>query len=531
MAVRRKILGRLAEVGIISATDAVRLTDYDASKPLKRAFAGAQVTNITAGMVSTPKPIDTDIRSGLRRLKARAREEAQNNDHVRRFLSLVKTNVIGHHGIKLRARFIDPSGTEDRVANEAVEAFWADWGKKGNCDVTGKLSWRMVQRLYVENLARDGEVLIRRVRGWGNNAYGYALQFLDTELLDVEYNGDYRGNRIRMGVELDAWRRPVAYHLVATEQTADDYLHMGRRYIRIPADEIIHDFLPEWVWQTRGFPWMSSALLRLNMLNGYEESELIASRVAASKMGFFQRTEEAPLDPTSDTPVMGSGEKDAKGNFVQDAEPGTFEVLPDGYTLSNFDPQHPNAAYADFVKAMLRGIAGGLGVPYNALANDLEGVNLSTMRHAEIDARSVWMALQDFVIESFCDVVYNDWLVSSLPRGVLTVAGRPLRTQRLAKYQRVAWKPRRWQMVDPNKEMQANETAFTHKIRSPQQVIIEQGGDPQEVLDEWRQWYDMLAERGLPEPPDMISKANKEPATSAGSSVMGDENADQDNQD
>jgi len=496
--------------------------------PKKRSFAGAQVSNLTHSMSNTPKPIDVDIRNGLRRLKARARNEALNNDHVKRFIALVKTNVIGHQGVTLRCRFIDPDGKEDVLANKAVEDAFIDWGRKGSCDVTGKLSWKMSQRLYIENIARDGEVLIHRVRNWAGNDYGYALQFLDTELLDVDYNGKFNGNDIRMSVELNEWRRPVAYHLITTSHTADDYLHMGRRYRRIPAEDIIHEFLPEWVWQTRGFPWMSAALLRLNMLQGYEDSELVASRVAASKMGFFEQTEESAMDATGAVPPMGTGEKDAQGNFVTDAEPGTFEILPEGYKLSQFDPQHPNAAFGDFVKAMLRAISAGLGVPYNSLANDLEGVNLSTMRHAAVDERSAWMALQDWVVESFHDVVYRDWLETTLLRGAVKISGRPLNSARRQKYQRISWKPRRWPMVDPDKEMKANEKAFDWKVKSPQQVILDQGGDPAEVLDEWKKWMDMLKERELPPPPTPKTQS-QEPATQAGSSVTEPEKDADDN--
>ncbi len=503
---------------------------YELPVQNKRSFNSAQVSNLTSSWTTTPKPIDTDIRNGLRKLKARARHEAQNNDHVRRFLALVKTNVIGHQGVTLRCRFVDSSGADDPIGNKAIEDGFIDWGRKGSCDVTGKMSWKMSQRLYIENIARDGEVLIRRIRNWSGNKYGYAIQFLDTELLDVNYNGKYNGNNIRMGVELNEWRRPVAYHLMTTSQTAEDYLHMGQRYIRIPAEEIIHEFLPEWVWQTRGFPWMSAALLRLNMLQGYEDSELVASRVGASKMGFFEQKEDAPFDASNPVPPMGTGEKDASGNFVTDAEPGTFEVLPEGYTFSQFDPQHPSTAFGDFVKAMLRAISAGLGVPYNSLANDLEGVNLSTMRHAAVDERSAWMALQDWVVESFHDVVYQDWLETTLLRGAVTVAGGPLRSNDIDKYRRIAWKPRRWPMVDPDKEMKANEKAFDWKTRSPQQVIMDQGGDPAEVLDEWAAWQKMLEDRKLPPSPPPKTQPI-EPASPAGSSVTGSGKDDEENED
>lgn len=463
--------------------------------PARRAFTSAQSSDLVFGWTTQPKPIDVDIRNGLRALKARARQEAQNNDHVRRFLGLIKTNVVGHQGIQLQARVVDPNGEQDKLANDAIEDGWREWGRKGSCDVTGRLSWKMAQRLFIETLARDGEVLIRKVRGWGGNRYRFALQFLDSELLDVSYNDELaNGHVIRMGVELDAWRRPVAYHLLSSSSTADSYYSHGKRYIRVPAEEIIHEFLPEWVWQTRGFPWLASALLRLNMLSGFEEAELVASRWAASKFAAYER-----VDDEGDLNIAGQDgiQRGADGEFLQEIDVGTIGINPDGYKLTFYDPQHPNNAFGDFIKACLRGIAGGLGVSYNDLANDLEGVNYSSLRHASLQDRAVWMALQDWMIEAFCDVVYREWLGISLLAQVLQVAGKPLKLEREEKYQRVVWQPRRWQWVDPQKEMGAHELAFRHRIRSPQGVIREMGEDPETVLDEWAQWQRMLAERQL----------------------------------
>jgi len=496
---RQALLERLVNAGVMTAGEAVRAAESGlrpSAMPTRRSFDSAQVSLLTSSWTTVTKPIDADIRNSLRRLRARSRHEAQNNDYVRRFLGLVKTNVVGPNGIVMQPRIIDPAGQPDPVAGDAILEAWKEWGRKGSPDVTGRLSWKMIQRQFIETLARDGEVLIRKYRKWSGNRFRFALQFLDPEVLDVNLNRELRnGNVVRMGVEMNALRRPVAYHVAVSKPAAhgDDYVFNGRRYERIPATEIIHEYLPEWVWQTRGVPWVTAGLLRLNMLGGYEEAELVASRASAAKFAVYEKVDEEA--PTMNPGVAADDEQ--AGTFIQDFDSGTVEISPEGYRLNLIDPQHPNSAYKDFVKTCLRGIASGLGVNYNSLANDLEGVNYNSLRKGALDERDVWMMLQDWMVEAFCRPVYEDWLDRVLMQGEITIAGKPLKLERRENYLRVLWQPRRWQWVDPLKELNAHKVALDQKLRSPQSIIREMGYDPQTVLEEWTEWQQQLDALGL----------------------------------
>jgi capsid protein len=83
-------------------------------------------------------------------------------------------------------------------------------------------------------------------------------------------------------------------------------------------------------------------MTRLKMLEGYEEAELTAARVAAAKMGFY----------TSPAGETYNGDDNDNGTPIMDAEPGTFEVLPEGWDLNHRPSAHP--CVSDFVKSTLR---------------------------------------------------------------------------------------------------------------------------------------------------------------------------------
>ena len=164
---------------------------------------------------------------------------------------------------------------------------------------------------------------------------------------------------------------------------------------------------------------------------------------------------------------------------IMEAEPGTFSQLPDGMNFTSFDPQHPTTAFGDFEKAILRGIASGLGVSYVSLSNNLEGVSYSSIRQGTIEDRDHFKMLQQFMVESFVDIVYRDWLEQAITFGAVTLP--------MTKYDmfadQVTYRPRGFSWVDPQKEITAAVTAVNNGIISLQDVHSQYGKDTEEVFE------------------------------------------------
>lgn len=455
----------------------------------QRAFDAARISRLTASWLATSTSIDHELRGDLDRLRARARDMANNNDYMRRFLRMVERNLAGHSGFILQARSQD-NGRPDGLANSAIErAFW-QWGRRGSCEVTGRLSFADVQRIVCRTVARDGEALVRKVRGReAGNGFGFALQLLDVARLATHVNHDRDGSRnaVVMGVEITAAGRPVAYYL--HERVPGSARGPGD-LLRLPADEMMHIFLPEYAEQTRGVPWAASAMLRLHNLKGYEEAAIIAARVGAAKMGFFTTPDGSPAP-------LASG-KDEQGNFITDAEAGTFGVLPPGYQFQGFDPEYPHQQYGDFVKSCLRGIAAGMDVSYNSLANDLEGVNYSSLRSGALEERDQWMTLQNWFIDAFLTPLYEEWLrLALLNRQIVMPNGSALPSEKFEKFREHLWQGRRWSWVDPMKDIEASLLAIRAGLQSPQDVAAQMGMDLEDVLASIAAANAMAAKAGI----------------------------------
>lgn len=466
----------------------------------RRNFAGADVSRLTASWNPVNISVNQDLKTQLPLLRARSRDLALNNDYAIKFLKMVGTHVVGPTGFSLQVHVTEPDGRPDGLANDAIESAFRKWAKKGVCDVTGKLSWLDIQQLVAKAVARDGEVLIRKVYGRASgNPHGFGLQVLAIDRLDVLRNEDALtrdGNVIRMGVEMTKYGKPIAYHLRVTNPADGVYsLNNGAMYERVPADQIYHLFVPHEPEQIRGIPWMHTAILRLQNLGGFEEAAVIAARVGASKMGFF-KTDDG--DPTAMADAQ-----DAQGNLIKEADPGVFDVLPPGVDFQSFNPDYPTANYEPFVKSCLRGIASGLGVAYNTLSNDLEGVNFSSIRTGVLEERDNWMVIQNWLIDSWLQDVFEQWLrMAMLNDQVVMPNGSALPIAKFDKFNRAHWAGRRWSWVDPLKDAEAAILLVNNRLKSRQDVMAEAGRDLDDTWRQLRQEQELAAVMGISLPSD-----------------------------
>ena len=440
--------------------------------PNARKFAAAAEDRLIQSLSGTTQTINEEIRAGLVKMRARSRQLCNDNDYAKRFLGMVAANVVGPKGITLQAQPRRPDGTIDRLDAELIEQTFATWARPTNCTMAGHMSWQDVQRLAAQTVARDGECFVQLVRT-RENSFGLALHVFEADHVDVTLNRAPKNgnNEIRLGIEINRFGRPVAYFVRRTHP-GDGSVHLaGAEYDRVPADQMIHMFRVERPGQLRGVPWMHTAIRRLNQLGGYEEAELVAARTAASKMGFYTSPEGDPAL------IATSGNADE--GFFDEAEPGAFSVLPQGYDFKAFDPQHPVSAFADFVRATLRGAAAGLGVSYHGLSNDLENVNFSSIRSGVLEEREQWKVLQAWFAEQLCERVYQAWLVSALATGRLN-----LPASNIEKFRNVKWQPRGWAWVDPLKDAQANEHAVRLGVLTRAEIAASQGRDLDDILEQ-----------------------------------------------
>lgn len=440
----------------------------------KRSFDGAGNSRLLNDFVGSSRSIDDVLKTDIRKLKDRCRDLARNNEYVRRYINLMKTNVIGSHGIQLQIRAKDPTGNMDYVANNIIESRWKAWIKKENCDLTQRLSWLDMQNLFIQTLFTDGEVLIQFIEN-ADNPFKFSINFLDCDLIDESKNGYNGKNEIRMGVEFDSrTKRPVAYWLFDKNPYEYFVTSNSSQSKRVSAENLMHVYRMERPSQSRGYSPISSCIKELKMLHAYAEAELVASRVNASAMGFI----------TSPTGDAYTGEDISSDNFspMMNVEAGTIQQLPTGADFKQFDTTHPKTAFDPFVKSILRQISAGLNVSYNDLSNDLSSVNYSSIRQGALIDRDYYKTIQTFTIEHFTKPIYERWLKMYLTLSDTQIS--PLPMSKYEKFKTCVFIPRSFEWIDPQKEMSASISGLKAGVISLSDVVSKYGKDVESHLEQ-----------------------------------------------
>ncbi|MFZ9066266.1 MAG: phage portal protein [bacterium] len=440
-------------------------------KMFKRSYSAASTGRLFSDFKASDGSADKDLETALKNLRNRSRDLARNNEYVKRYLNLMKTNIIGSSGFNVQVKAIDSTGRLDMSGNQAVEDAFAQWGRLGNCTVDGKLTWVDAQKLALETIIRDGELFVVKHRG-SSFKDTFAIEFIEADQIDEKKTEKLKGgSEIRMGIEFDRFKKPVAYHIKSSHP--GDYhhsTHSSSETVRIPADRIFHVYMPLRAGQSRGEPWLAPAMSAIKQLGAFREAAIVNARIGASKMGFF-------TSPAGDGFVA----DDMDGNVpIMEVEPGTMHQLPNGIGFEKFDPDFPSNEFDVFHKSVLRGIASGLGVSYTALSNDLEATSYSSIRQGALEERDFYKDIQSFMIDHFIRPVFEAWLSAAME---MNSFGIPIR-----QYNRFAAKShfrgKAWNWVDPFKEMNAAVTGLKNGILSIEDVASQYGKDSEELMSQ-----------------------------------------------
>lgn len=464
---------------------------------MQRAYAGAQRGRLTMTGVSDASA-DSELYTGLRTLRNRSRQLCRDVVYARRARAVVINNVIGA-GVGMQAQVENLRGRSLDDVNSAIEEAFGQWCRADSCHTGGELHFSDLERAAMGEVFEAGEVILRKhYAPFGQGTIPLALELIEAERIADDFEiKPPPGALVTMGVEHDSFGRPLAYYIHSRHPR--ELVHAPSmppdRILRVPAEEIVHLRVIERAPQRRGVPWLHAAITRLNQLGEFEEAAVIAARIGASKVGFFEQTEPD---------AVGNGDladgNDANGTPTMDMEAGEFQKLPYGYRFDGWDPTYPNEVFDPFVRSFLRGIASGIeGLSYEALSGDFSQSNYSSSRLGQLSSRDAWRVLQQWWVRSFREPLHREWLRLAVMSRAVTGIDVQDYAINAAKYEAVKFKPRGWSWVDPTKEVEAQRESVRCGFTTVGDVIAMSGDgkDLEDVLKARKRELDLMGELNL----------------------------------
>lgn len=419
----------------------------------KRRYEGASAGRRTDGWITPSSNANNEIQWALPKLRDRSRDLVRNNPIATRAVQTIVSNTIGTG--------IVPQHKAPTPQLEALwEELWSEWGESTKADFDGRLDIYGLQALVMRTIVESGEVLIRKVpQPASAGRVPLKIQVLEPDHIDsLKDVKILNSSQIIQGVEFDTNGQRVAYWLFPEHPGSGHTTALMSE--RVPADQILHLFLPTRAGQVRGVPWAAPVVVRLKDLDDYMDAMLLRQKVSACFSAFVFDT-EAPLDA--------AGAQKALGERL---EPGVIEILPPGKDIRFAAPPGADGSEA-FVANVMRQVASAFGITYEAMTGDYSRVNYSSGRMGWLEMNRNVQAWQwQLMVAQFCQPVW-EWF-----RDAAGLAGAP--TDGLS----VEWTPPRREMVDPSKEINATINAVRAGLMSLSEAHRAAGYDSKKVLEE-----------------------------------------------
>jgi lambda family phage portal protein len=305
----------------------------------------AMADGLSADMAASP---------GVRRiLRNRSRYEVANNSYARGIVNTLANDCVGS-GPRLQL-----TGLPRGVARD-VERKFSAWAKAA--DLAEKLRTLRAAR------AQDGEGIAVLV----NNERLRDRVRLDLKLIEAEQCASDMGlppdPGAIDGITFDAWGNPEFYDILRHHPGGRSFA--AEPSVKIPAERVLHYFVPERPGQRRGIPELTAALPLFAQLRRWTLSCIAAAETAADFAAIMRTT--GSVDPE---------EAKTADEFERiEFERRAILTLPAGWDVTQMKAEQPTSTYGEFKREILNEIARCLSMPFNVAAGNSSGYNYSSGR-------------------------------------------------------------------------------------------------------------------------------------------------------
>ena len=470
---------------------------------------------------------DSDSMPDLATLRAQSSDLVRNDPLASGAINSNVTAVVGS-GIVPQSRvdFEFLKITEDQAGDfqRQAERIFKNTADRTDFDLERKLTFYQMQASIQRAKLERGDVFaLRRFIPRKRKVLGLCVQMVEADRVCTPVQtvlGADVLTKVRAGIELDD--NGAATHFHVLKRHPSEQLVVTTAYSRIPAydengDPLVLPIIPRLrPGQTRGIPYLSPVIEPLKQLGRYTEAELAAAVIGGVFAVFVKSTAPvSPLGPNIPGMISPNRQVVPPGNKLTRLQSGMIVDLAPGEEIQVADSQRPNTAFDAFTTSILRQIGMALEIPYEVLTKAYTA-SYSAARAAIIDAWMFFMKERAFLVESFCQPVW-EWAISeAVASGRLDAPGffdDPLI--------RDAWLGCDWvgssvPQIDPEKEANAARAWNELGIWSKQDISNQQNRDWDNTFKQMVREKRMCDEAGIELPMPPAAQQPKEVKTDEG---------------
>ncbi len=458
---------------------------------------------------------DADVNPELSTLIARSRDLTRNHGIAAGVLQAQKDNVVGT-GPRLALmpdyRALGKSKEWAREFARQVESGFRSWFESRDCDACGHLDGGLLTRQVLFGCLANGSTLALPLflAPSGRRKWGLQIQLVEADRLSNPQDRQDT-DRLRGGVELNKYGRPVGYHIRTTHPGERFYMWGASpyRWEYVPAEtpwgrkRVLHVYDPERTGQNRGKPYLTPVIGKFRMLDNYQRTELQAAVINA----VIAAAIETPLDGQAAGELFGVSDgpdgdnaklhRDLIGEIAKPMKGALVMSLPIGSKLNMQSPARPAEQFGAFCESVIRDVCAGLNLPYELVMKDFSRTNYSSARAALLEAWRGFQASRQWLKVTFLDELLKLWMEEAISIGYIDMITPEEFYEHLFAVTKCSWiwPGRGW--VDPAKEAQAAEIRMRIGVSTLQRECAEQGLDYEEVLDQLAEEERMQTDRGL----------------------------------
>lgn len=472
------------------------------------------------GWITRGMSADEDIVDNIETLRDRSRDLYMGSPLATGAIKTVRTNVVGS-GLQLNAQ-IDAGAlglSEDaaRLWESKVEREWRLWAESVDCDAERRQNFYQLQSLVLLSALMSGDVFVTLpVIKRPGLVYDLRIGLIEADRV-CNPREITSGANILGGVEIGQYGDAIAYWVA--KYNPNSYprpnIEFNQKWVRVLAfgkasgrRNVLHIMSDvERPAQRRGVPFLAPVIEALKQLTRYTEAELMAAVVAGMFTVFVKsNSPQSPLGQMFDPAAQIDKDPNAYelGN-------GAIVALEEGEDVSIADPSRPMSAFETFVIAVSRQIGSALEIPYELLVKNFTA-SYSASRASLLEAWKMFRMRREWLVNSFCQPVYEEWLAEAVRKGRIDAPGFFDDPSIRAAWSGAEWYGDAQGQLDPLKEVNAAKVRVDEGFSTREREAAELTGLKYESIISVRAREEAMRRAAGLAPAPVVESSNAPPA-------------------